>query len=124
MKILVPVASQRSAEITSEYIVRVATSLGAEVLALHVHETAEPSPVGLGAVAVIREVCEGAGLTAAAQVERGPLVRTIQYVADREGVNLVVMGIHPFMKMEDWTASHVLQGSDLPVVVIPYVAPR
>jgi nucleotide-binding universal stress UspA family protein len=124
MRILVPIASQRSAEIVSEYVVRVARSLGAEIVALHVHETAEPSPVGLGGLEVIRAAAEAAGLPARTVVEQGPLVRGIQKVAEDEDVNLVVMGFHPFMPVAEWTASKVLESSDLPVVVIPHGLPR
>lgn len=121
MRILVPTAGLRPAVGTVEYLVRVAQGLGAEIVVLHVYEGAQPSPLGMAALDLIRTTAEEREISVRTRAEQGPVVQTILEVAEEEGAALIVMGFRADAPVPEWTAAKVLHATALPVVVIPHV---
>ena len=120
MKILVPTAGSPPAKATAEYVSRIAKSLGAEILVLHVHADDEPSADGREAVSVLKRAAESEGIPVMTLVQKGHAVEAIIEVGRRENVGLVVMGISTGKVVDQWISSEALHKSELPVVVIPH----
>ena len=121
MKILVPTAGSPPAKATAEYISRIAKSLGAEILVLHIYEGDEPSADGREAVSVLKRAAESRNIPVMTLVEKGHVVEAIIEVGRREEVSLVVMGASTGKVVDQWISAEALHKSELPVVVIPHV---
>ncbi len=120
MKILVPTAGSPPAERIAEYVARIAKSLDAEILVIHIHEDPEPFKDGQEALDVMKGAAEASGLRVKSLMKRGPVIETIIEIAERESANLIVMGASKGTMVDQWMSASVLHKSELPVVVIPH----
>jgi len=109
---------------TAEYIVRIASRLGADIVVLHVYDGSHPAPDARAAFDVFVEAADKTGLGVQSRVQRGPVVETIIAVAEQGDFALIVMGASADVAVEDWVSSRVLHRSQLPVVVVPHLYRR
>ena len=118
--ILVPTSGVVPAEGSAEYISRIAKSLGASIIVLHVHPNAEPTAAGHEAANVLSQAAKTAGIQVRTMFQQGSPVETIIATAREEQVSLVLMGVSQGALVQEWVSSNVLHESELPVVVIPH----
>jgi nucleotide-binding universal stress UspA family protein len=119
MKMLVCSAGGRSARESAGYIVKVARSLDAAIVALHVSRPGEPREVGDDAVGALASACKEANLAVTGYVRDGDVVATIVSTADEEQPQLILMGPSQGRFPEEWLSTRVMQATDVPVVVVP-----
>lgn len=120
MKILVPTAGARAAKDNAEYILRIAATLNAEVVALHVLRTGEPQPVGEAAVGVFADMGKKGQTPVKTVIKRGDVVATILETAKEEAVQLIVMGASHGKVVDEWMSADALNKTAVPVLVIPH----
>jgi len=119
MKILVPSAGTEPAKENVRYIVDIAKKLGAEILALHIvapgDQTTEEE-----VFSVFTKEAQKSEVPVWKLLWKGEVVPTIINVAQKEGVDLIVMGASEGRVVADWVSSDVVGKSGVPVVVIPH----
>lgn len=121
MKVLVPTAGLPPAKQSAEYIVRIAKSLKADLVVLHVYTGANPEPDSKAAFDVFAEAAEMVGINVHSRIQQGRILDSIISVADKGEYGLIIMGASAGVEVEEWISSQVLHSSHLPVVVIPHL---
>ena len=118
--ILVPTAGQTTARETADYIMQIAKSLDAKVIALHVVKpemSTEPGELSL-------EYFSNAGKENDIEVEccfrTGGVIHQIADFAEENEVDLIVMGASDGRVLDRWLSADVSQSTAIPVLVIPY----
>lgn len=122
MKVLVPTAGSPPAKYSAEYIVRIASKLGADIVVLHVYEGSLPPPDARAAFDIFVEAAARKGLKVQSRVQHGPVVDAIISFAESGDFALIIMGVSAGTAVEKWVSSRVLHASQLPVVVIPHLS--
>ena len=118
MLILAPTAGSVPAETNAGYIVRIAKSLGATLLVVHITPT-EATKDGLKALEIFNSEAEKAGVEIRTDVVQDGVVAGILTTADKEKVDLIVMGASHGVVVHEWLATNLLNKSKIPVVIIP-----
>jgi nucleotide-binding universal stress UspA family protein len=124
LKLLVPTAGPAPAKEKAEYIIRLATKLRAEVLALHILATStDTAKTEQGKEAL--KIFEDTGLKFNVKVNtylaEGELLPTILKYAQEKEADLIIMGASDDGKMiAEWIVSDLRYNSDLPVVIEPH----
>jgi nucleotide-binding universal stress UspA family protein len=118
MKLLVPTAGPEPAREKAEYISKMACSLEAEVIVLHIVRDNNTAP-GKEAFKIFENQCNKDNINIKTIFEEGEVVPTISKVADAEDVDLIVMGASEGRVVAKWLVADVLERSKVPVVIIP-----
>ena len=120
LKILVPTAFQTAATETADYVMQVARSLNAKVVALHVVRTGDSTEAG----ELSLEYFKNAGLDHDIDVEccfrSGAVIEQIVDFAEQNDVNLIVLGASEGRVFDKWISSGLHDSTVIPVLVIPY----
>jgi len=120
MKILVPTAGFPPALQTAYYIVRIAHSLRADLVVLHVYSGNSPSPDARAAFDVFIEAGQKVGVGVHSRVQRGDVIDSITSIAGTGEYALIVMGASNDTEVDKWISARLLNSTRLPVVVIPH----
>ena len=121
MKVLVPTVHPVPAESKAKYIINIAKSLGAEVIALHILQKEEYRAIGEEALNVFAEAGRDANVNVIkVLLNREDIISTIIEAADKEEVSLIVMGASKGKIVSEWVSSDVMEKTKIPVVVIPH----
>ena len=124
MKILVPTAGTMPAKKNANYIVDVASKLGAKIVVLHILEEEEQAGKGEEAVRIFSEAGRNAKVNIATMLTKGDIVAAIVEFAEKESADLIIMGASPDKVIAEWTSSAVMSETTIPVVVIPHAFQR
>ena len=118
MKLLIPTAGPVPAREKAEYVSKLACSLDAELLVLHIVQNNDEKP-GLQAFKIFENQCKKDNVKLITIIERGKIVPTITKVADSENADLIVMGASEGQIVGSWLATDVMERSKIPIVIIP-----
>ena len=118
MKLLVPTAGPVPAKEKAEYISKLAHSLEAELIVLHIAQDNNKKP-GKEAFKIFENQCNKENIKLTTLIEEGEVVPTISKVADAENVDLIVMGASEGRVIAKWLAADVMERSKVPMVIIP-----
>ncbi len=119
MKILVTAAGPNPAKDKAGYVMNFAKRLGAEVIALHVSQT-EDQTRGQETLNIFAEAGRKAEVNVVKILKSGNIISNIIESAEKEGVNLIVMGATPGKGAAEWISTCVMEKAKIPVVVIPH----
>ena len=118
MKLLVPTAGPEPARDKAEFVSKLACSLEAEILVLHIAKDNNEEP-GKEAFKIFENQCKKEKINLKTIIGHGDIIPTISKVADSENVDLIVMGASEGKIVAKWLAADVLERSKIPVVIIP-----
>ena len=118
MKLLIPTAGPVPAREKAEYVSKLACSLEAELLVLHIVQNNDEKP-GLQAFKIFENQCNKDNVKLKTIIEHGKIVPTITKVADSEKADLIVMGASESQIVGSWLATDVMERSKIPIVIIP-----
>ena len=119
MKILVTTAGPVPAKNKAEYIINIAKRLGAEVIALHILK-GEDQKQGQKALTIFSEAGRRANVNVARVLKEGDIVPIIIESAQKEAVDLIIMGASEGKIVAEWVSASVMGKTEIPVVVIPH----
>jgi nucleotide-binding universal stress UspA family protein len=124
LKILVPTAGPAPASEKAEYIMKLASRLRGEVLALHIVITSEDKAKceeGNKALKIFEDVGLRYNVKVSSYLAEGELLPTIIKYAEDKDADLIVMGASEDGKMiAEWIVSDLRYRTDLPVVIEPH----
>ncbi len=118
MKLLVPTAGPVPAQEKAEYISKLACSLGAEMVVLHIAINNNTKP-GKEAFKIFEGHCSKDNIKLKTVIETGEVIQSISKVAESEKVDLIVMGASEGRMVAKWLATDVMERSKVPIVIIP-----
>jgi len=118
MKLLVPTAGPVPARENAEYISKLACSLEAELIVLHIVKD-NKEEAGKEAFKIFENQCNKENIKIKTIIEKGDVIPTISKVAEAEDVELIVMGTSAGLMVAKWLATDVSDRSKIPVVIIP-----
>jgi len=118
MKLLVPTAGPVPARENAEYISKLACSLEAELIVLHIVKD-NKEEAGKEAFKIFENQCNKENIKIKPIIEKGDVIPTISKVAEAEDVELIVMGTSAGLMVAKWLATDVSDRSKIPVVIIP-----
>ena len=119
MKILVATAGPVPAKDKAEYVMSIASSLGAEVIALHILQEGD-QPKGEEALNIFSEAGREANVNVSRLIKEGDIVYNIIESAEKETINLIIMGASQGKVVAEWVSADVMERAKIPVVVIPH----
>lgn len=119
-KILVPTSGPTTAEEIADYIMEVAHSLDAEVVAFHVCHHGGSREAGELSLEYFAKAGEENGVTVECCFGQGPVIDQIVDFAEENGINLIVMGASQGRVVDQWISSDVRNQTTIPVLVVPY----
>lgn len=120
LKILVPTAGQTAAKDTAEYAMQVASTLDADVIALHVIKPGNSKEAGELSLEYFINAGRDYDVNVETEFREGGVIRQIVDYAQEREVGLIVMGASRGRVVEKWLVSDVRESTDIPVLVIPY----
>lgn len=118
MKILIPTAGPEPAREKAEYVAKLASSLEAEMIVLHIVQNNNEKP-GKEAFKIFENQCNKSKIKLKTVIKDGEIVPAISKVADEESADLIVMGASEGRVVEKWLAADILERTKVPVVIIP-----
>jgi nucleotide-binding universal stress UspA family protein len=118
MKLLIPTAGPVPAKEKAEYVSKLACSLDAELLILHIVQNDDETP-GLEAFKIFEKQCKKDDIDFKTKIEHGEIVHTISKVAEKEEVDLIVMGASAGNIVGKWLVADIMERSKVPIVIIP-----
>ena len=118
MKLLVPTAGPVPAREKAEYVSKLACSLGAEMVVLHIVQN-NNEEAGQEAFKIFENQCNKENITIKTITEKGEVIPAISKVVEEENVDLIVMGASEGRVVAKWMAADVIERSKVPVVIIP-----
>ena len=120
MKILVPTAGPIPAKDNADYIVDIAKRFGAEIIALHILEEGEQPNKGEETLSIFSEAGQKAKVHVTKMLRKGDIVPAIIQSAEKESVDLIMMGASRGKVVAEWVSTDVKGRTTIPVVVIPH----
>ena len=118
MKILIPTAGPEPAREKAEYVAKLASSLEAKMIVLHIVQNNNEKP-GKEAFKIFENQCKKNKIKLKTVIKDGEVVPTISKVAEEEKADLIVMGASEGRVVEKWLAADILERTKVPVVIIP-----
>lgn len=118
-KMLVPTSGPVPAQENAEYILKMAQSLRAEVLVIHIRDQGE-SREGDLALDAFRRVSENINFRVELRPAIGEVAQTIISTAQFEEVDLIVLGATKGRNVANWMIEKIINKTDIPVVIIPW----
>jgi nucleotide-binding universal stress UspA family protein len=118
MKLLIPTAGPVPAREKAEYVSKLACSLGAELIVLHIVKNNDETP-GKEAFKIFENQCNKDNIKLTTVTDTGEVVPTISKVADEQDADLIVMGASEGKIVGQWLAADVMERSKVPIVIIP-----
>lgn len=118
MKLLVPTAGPVPAREKAEYVSKLACSLEAEIIVLHIVKD-NNEEAGKEAFKIFENQCNKENLKLKTIIEKGEIIPSISKVASQENADLIVMGASEGRVVAKWMAADVIERSKVPVVIIP-----
>lgn len=118
MKLLVPTAGPVPAQEKAEYISKLACSLEAEMIVLHIVKNNNKGP-GQEAFKIFENQCKKDNIKIKTIIKEGDVVPTISKVVDEENVDLIVMGASAGRVVAKWLVADIMERSKVPVVIVP-----
>jgi nucleotide-binding universal stress UspA family protein len=118
MKLLIPTAGPVPAREKAEYVSKLACSLGADLIVLHIVKNNDEAP-GKEAFKIFENQCNKDNIKLKTVTDTGEIVPTISKVADAHDVDLIVMGASEGKIVGQWLATDVMERSKVPIVIIP-----
>ena len=119
LKMLVPTAGPVAARENAEYILHMAKRLNSEVVVIHIRDKAESSD-GQIALQIFAELAAKLDVKCATRMILGDIVPAIIEEAERENIDLIVMGASRGSIVAEWIVSEVLKETRIPIVIIPF----
>ena len=124
LKILVPTAGPAPAQEKAEYLMKLASRIRAEILALHIVKSCEDKmkcAEGEKALKIFEDIGIKYNIKVSIFLAEGDLLPTIIKYAEDKEVDLIVMGASEDGRMiAEWIVSDLRYKSDLPVVIEPH----
>jgi nucleotide-binding universal stress UspA family protein len=118
MKLLVPTAGPVPAQEKAEYISKLACSLEAEMIVLHIVQN-NNKEAGQEAFKIFENQCKKDNIKIKTIIKEGDVVPTISKVVDEENVDLIVMGASAGRVVAKWLVADIMERSKVPVVIVP-----
>jgi nucleotide-binding universal stress UspA family protein len=118
MLLLVPTAGSVPAQSNAEYIVKIAKSLSASLLVIHIVEKG-PTEDGKRALDIFQKEGRVQNVDVQTEMVVGDVVQKILEFSDKKEADLIVMGASQGIVVYKWLATNVLDRSKVPVVIIP-----
>jgi nucleotide-binding universal stress UspA family protein len=118
MKLLVPTAGPVPAREKAEYISKLACSLEAEMIILHIAQNKDSKP-GEEAFEIFKNQCNKDNIKMKTVIKEGDVVQSISEVAKENDVDLIVMGASAGRVVAKWLVANILERSKVPVVIVP-----
>ena len=120
LKILVPTAIQTTAAEAADYVMQVARSLNAKVIALHVLRTGDSTEAGELSLKYFRDAGQDHDIEVECCFRSGAVIEQIVDFAEENEVNLIVLGASEGNIFDQWISSGLHDSTVIPVLVIPY----
>lgn len=124
LKLLVPTAGPAPAMEKAEFIMKLASRIHAEVLALHIvkdRTDKEKCDEGNRALQIFEETGIKYNIKVSNFLEEGELLNTIIKFAEDHEIDLIIMGASEDGTMiAEWIVSDLRYKTDLPVVIEPH----
>ncbi|UCH90117.1 MAG: universal stress protein [Thermoplasmata archaeon] len=125
LKILVPTAGPVPARERAKDITRIANSLNAELIIMHIitpeHMNDEKRrSEGEEALDIFSNSAENLGIKTSKVLHEGELVPSIIEYSETNNIDLIVMGASEDQIVAEWIISDLKEHSKVPVVVVPY----
>jgi len=123
-RIMAPTAGEIPARENAEYLVKLVKSLRGELLVVHILDDVTPTGSeaemkGEKALGYFKQAAEYNGVPVTARMLRGPVARCIIEEAEKERVDLIVMGVSEGRTVAEWIVSDLKDRCRIPVVVAP-----
>jgi nucleotide-binding universal stress UspA family protein len=123
IRLLVPTAGRQPAREMADAVVRIAVSLGADIVPLHIVREGETEATALKGPLVLAEAAREAGVNAIPATRQGQIVDAIIDTAERFDVSLIVMGVSEGRVVDEWVSADVMHHCQVPVVCVPVSVP-
>ena len=120
LKILVPTAGQTAAAETADYVMQVARSLDAKVIALHVVRTGECTEAGELSLEYFKNAGQDHDIEVDCYFRSGGVIDQIVDFAEENEVNLIILGASKGQVVDQWVSSDLRDSTTIPVLIIPY----
>jgi len=120
MKVLAAIAGPISAKKKTNYIIRIAKRLGAELIALHVLKNEKLTKRGEKALGFLSKACQKAKVKVKTVLKKTDVVTAIIQTAKEEKVDLIIMGADKRKVVSEWLSADVMKKTKIPAVVIPH----
>jgi nucleotide-binding universal stress UspA family protein len=118
MRLLVPTAGPIPAREKAEYVSKLACSLEAELIVLHIAKN-DDETLGQEAFKIFENQCNKENIQLKTIIEHGEIVPTISKIAESENADLIVMGASEEKIVAKWLAADIMERSKVPIVIIP-----
>ena len=119
-KILVPTAGPTTAASIAEYMMQVAQSIDADIVALHVCRPGGSTEAAELSLDYFINAGREAGVVVESCVREGAVIHQIVDFAEQNAVDLIVMGASQGRVVDQWLSSDVRDQTCIPVLVVPY----
>ena len=120
MKVLAAIAGPISAKKKTNYIIRIAKRLGAELIALHVLKNEKLTKRGEKALGFLSKACRKAKVKVKTVLKKTDVLTAIIQTAKEEKVDLIIMGADKRKVVSEWLSADVMKKTKIPAVVIPH----
>jgi nucleotide-binding universal stress UspA family protein len=120
MKVLAAIAGPISAKKKTNYNIRIAKRLGAELIALHVLKNEKLTKRGEIALSFLSKACQKAKVKVKTVLKKTDVVTAIIQTAKEEKVDLIIMGADKKKVVSEWLSADVMKKTKIPAVVIPH----
>lgn len=118
--ILVPAAGQTTAAETADYVMQVARSLDAKVIALHIVGTGKSTEAGELSLEYFKNAGQDHDIPVECCFRSGAVIDQIVDFAEENEVDLILMGASDGRVVDQWISSDVRDSTTIPVLVMPY----
>ena len=119
LKIMVPTSGPVPAEQNARYILKMARSLRADVLVVHVRDKGEDREGDI-ALDIFDKVSKELGVPVTLKPAIGEISQTIIEIARLEEIDMIVMGATEGRNVAKWIIDKITSQTDIPVVLIPW----
>jgi len=125
LKVLVPTAGPTPASRSADFIAGLCKDIDAEMIVIHVRskDTKLTQAEEKEALRIFEDAARKAGVKVRTRLVEGDVVRSILDAAEKDSVDLIVMGATGETTLKKWIKGNVLvevmQRATLPVTVIP-----
>ncbi len=119
-KILVPTDGSSSAVETADYAMQIAKAIEADVLVLQVILRGGPRETDAVSMKCFTDAGKEHNVSVQCAFREGAIIHQIVEFAEKNDVDLIVMGASKGRIVDQWVSSDVRENTTIPVLVIPY----
>jgi nucleotide-binding universal stress UspA family protein len=104
--------------------VKIAATLGAEIMVLHIVTERERAKEGVQALSIFYKAGKNAGVSVNMMLREGDIVPSILECAEKESADLIIMGVSEGRVVAEWLSAGIFTRTKIPVLVIPHAIPK